>query len=70
MSQKLINDVQVALKEAVDNLLIYDRKEDNNLGIGMIEEAIAKGLFTVDDMMTFLRARLILSINEYNQKNL
>jgi hypothetical protein len=45
--QKILDRVS----DAATNLVYYDRKEDETLGVGGIEEAIAAGEITVQEMI-------------------
>jgi hypothetical protein len=43
--------LQVTIDDSVSNLLYYDRKEDEDLQMGVIEEMVEKGEVTVDEMI-------------------
>ncbi len=44
--------------DIMTNVLYYDRKEDDNLPVGAIEEAIAADEVTIDELMAIIRAGL------------
>jgi hypothetical protein len=45
----------VTIEDMVRDLLSYDRKEDEQLPRGAIEEAVASGLITVDEVVACFR---------------
>lgn len=57
--KKLILDTAGDL--AVD-FVAYDRKEDEDLGIGQIEDAVEKGEVTVDEIVARFRERLCVEL--------
>jgi hypothetical protein len=52
--QKILNTIE----DGVSNLLYYDRKEDEELPVGAIEEAVKTGAITVDEMVARFRKKL------------
>lgn len=44
-------NIEDTLDDLVSNFLYYDRKEDEDLPRGAIEEAVEAGEITVDDMV-------------------
>ena len=56
------------IEDGVLNLLVYDRKGDEDLPIGTIEETIASGEISVDDIVEKFRTELIKRINERKRK--
>jgi len=48
-----------AVKDLSSSLLYYDRKEDEELGKGEIEEAVASGEVTIDEMADCFKANLV-----------
>ena len=53
--KKLLADT---ISDAVKNLLYYDRKEDEKLPIGAIEEMIESGEVSIDSIVDVFRAEL------------
>lgn len=47
------------VSDSMSNLLYYDRKEDGDLPIGAIEQAIKDGVVSVDDILNVVRENLI-----------
>lgn len=52
--QRIINIVT----DSIAGMMYYDRKEDEDLPRGAIEEAVAAGEITVEEMVTFWRDEL------------
>lgn len=50
--------ILVVLKDQVACFLFYDRKEDEDLPMGAIENAIKSGAITIQDMVDFFEAEL------------
>ena len=46
MKEDILNTVD----DLVSSFLYYDRKEDEDLGVGDIEDAITKGIISIDDI--------------------
>ena len=46
------------ISDSVSDLLYYDRKEDEDLGVGDIEKAIKKGEITVEEIVTLFANEL------------
>ena len=46
------------LSDAVVDFVYYDRKEDEELPCGAIQDALARGEITIDDMTTHFRTEL------------
>lgn len=44
--------------DSIAGMMYYDRKEDEDLPRGAIEEAVAAGEITVEEMVTFWRDEL------------
>lgn len=45
--------------DTISNFLYYDRKEDDNLPVGKIDEMVAAGELTIDDMVNAFRSELV-----------
>ncbi len=43
-------DILNTIDDLVSSFLYYDRKEDEDLGVGDIEDAITKGIISIDDI--------------------
>jgi len=50
--------IHAALEDLVGAFLFYDRKENEDLSVGDIEEAIEAGEITVDEMAEFFGKKL------------
>ncbi len=50
------------ISDLISNFLYYDRKEDEDLPLGAIEESIKAGEITVDEMVTAFRKGLETSL--------
>jgi len=46
------------ITDRVSDILYYQRKEDEELPVGAIEEAIAQGEITVDEIVNHFKAEL------------
>lgn len=46
------------LQDMVGDLLYYDRKEDETLPVGAIEEAVKAGEITIDEMLEHIRKHM------------
>jgi hypothetical protein len=46
------------LTDMVSDLLYYDRKEDDSLPVGSIEEAVKSGEITLDEMLAHVRQQI------------
>lgn len=56
-----------AAKDSVADFLYYDRKEDEDLPKGAIEEAIKNGEITADDIIWCFRKELESGLNVFNR---
>lgn len=54
MKEKILD----TLEDVVMNFLYYDRKSDEDLPMGVIEETIKNGLITVDEIVAKFKAEL------------
>jgi hypothetical protein len=61
MDEKIENTII----DMVSNFLYYDRKEDEELPVGAIEEAVRSGALSVDEIVSRFRTELEKSV-EYN----
>ena len=50
------------VEDLVSNFLYYDRKEDDDLRRGEIEEAIAEGVISADEIVAKFRQHLVEGI--------
>jgi len=48
-------NIENTVEDLVSNFLYYDRKEDEDLPRGAIEEAVAAGEITVDEIVALFR---------------
>jgi hypothetical protein len=46
------------VEDGVSNLLYYDRKEDEDLPLGAIDEAVRLGEVTIDEIVDLFRTKL------------
>ena len=46
------------VQDLVSNFLYYDRKGDEDLPVGMIDRAVAKGEITIDEIVDAFKSRL------------
>lgn len=51
--------IRGTLRDAVGDFLYYDRKEDKELPVGAIDEAIENGTVTVGDMVIWFEEALL-----------
>ncbi len=51
------------LTDVVSNFLYYDRKEDEELGRGEVEEAVDGNEITIDEMVAHFRKHLLEGLN-------
>lgn len=54
MKEKILDTVE----DLVCNFLYYDRKQDEELPMSVIEESIANGVITVDEIVAKFKAEL------------
>jgi hypothetical protein len=59
MSIKTKNLIINTVSDLVSDFFYYDRKEDEDLGRGEIEQAIKDGVLTVDDIVEKFKESLI-----------
>lgn len=55
-------DIDAHISDLVSKFLYYDRKEDEDLVLGEIENMVADGVITIDDMVESFRMYLKDSI--------
>lgn len=53
-----IDDIDGYIEDMISNFLYYDRKEDCQLPVGAIEEAVKSGELTIDEMVECFRKHL------------
>lgn len=53
-----IEDIDGYIDDMVSDFLYYNRKEDDNLPVGAIEEAVKSGELTIDEMVECFRKHL------------
>jgi hypothetical protein len=59
MSQHDLNLlIKDTISDAVGNLLYYHRKEDSELPVGCIDQAVRDGVITIDEMVEEFRYEL------------
>lgn len=56
--------IEATVEDLVSNFLYYDRKEDEDLPRGAIEEAIANGVVTVEEIVQLFHSELIEGLEE------
>lgn len=56
--------ILATLSDLIADFLYYDRKEDEELPRGAIEEAIAAGEITVDEIVAAFRTKLVEVLGE------
>lgn len=52
------------ISDTLVDLLYYNRKEDDDLPIGAIEDAIEHGIITVDEILELVRKQITHSVEE------
>ncbi len=62
--QRIRQRTKAAVQDIVADLLYYGRKEDEDLKLGEIEEAIKFGTITSDDIVSWFRDKLISRLSE------
>jgi hypothetical protein len=50
--------MRLSVRDAVADLLYYDRKNDEELGIEEVSDLLARKIVTIDDMVAWFRAAL------------
>ncbi len=58
MNNLIIEDLENYVEDLVSDFLFYNRKEDEDLPKGMIEEAIKNGNFSVDDLIKVFELKI------------
>jgi hypothetical protein len=56
--------VKATIEDSVANLLYYDRKEDEDLPRGAIEQLVRDGHLSIDNMVEWFRRDLTRSLND------
>lgn len=59
--KKIIEDT---ISDMVMDLLYYDRKEDDELPLGVIDNLVNDGLLTADEIVEMFRIKLIEGLQE------
>jgi len=60
----MIENINDTIEDLVSDFLYYDRKEDETLEVGDIEDAIKEGKITVDQIVSKFKECLIKGIEE------
>ena len=55
--------IDAVVDDLVMDFLYYDRKEDDDLGVGDIEIAISQGQITIDEIVERFKCELVAGIN-------
>lgn len=55
----MTDNINSAIEDLVSDFLYYDRKEDEDLKLGDIEEAIEKGEITIEQIANKFKNRII-----------
>jgi len=58
--------IRCVVKDLVSDFLYYDRKEDEELQLHMIENAVAECVITIDEMIELFSSELRENIEEKN----
>ncbi len=56
----ILNEVS----DIIGRLLYYDRKEDEELGLGEIEQSLIEGEVTVNDILEVIREQIVTSVEK------
>lgn len=51
--------IQNTVIDLVSNFLYYDRKEDEELGVGDIDKAVSDGVISVDEICSLFKEKLV-----------
>jgi hypothetical protein len=63
MSQHYLNlRIKNTISDAVGDLLYYHRKEDSELPVGCIDQAVHDGVITIDEMVEEFHRELVKGI--------
>ena len=62
MSTQRADRIRATITDMVSDLLYYNRKEDEDLPRGAIEDAISSGEVSLDEMVELFRRELIKGI--------
>jgi hypothetical protein len=62
--QRIRQRTRAAVQDLIADLLYYGRKEDEDLKLGEIEEAIRLGTFSADDVVAWFRSELAARLTE------
>ena len=54
--------IEITVKDLVKDLMYYDRKEDEDLPWGSIEDALEAGEVSIEEMVGWFEARLRQSV--------
>ncbi len=58
--------IENTITDLVSCLLYYDRREDEDLQLHDIEDAISEGIITIEEIVGLFSSQLEESIKEYN----
>jgi len=64
--QRIRQKTKTVVQDLVADLLYYDRKEDEDLKLGEIEEAIRLGAFSTNDVVSWFGSELTTRLTENN----
>ena len=57
-------EILATMDDMVTKFLYYDRKEDSDLPVGSIEDAVIKGEITFDEMVSYFKTTLYEDIRK------
>ncbi len=64
-SECTTHEINLLITDAVANLLYYDRKEDEEFPVGMIENLIVTGDITTNQMVDCFRHNIETAVQSY-----
>lgn len=63
-NKKIREKIQNTLSDLIGNFFYYDRKEDPDLPVGAIEQAVKEGVVTTDELIEWVTAAIRVNLRQ------
>lgn len=60
--EELVQTIKDTVRDCILDLLVYDRKEDEDLPVNSIQDAIRNGLISVEEILDLMEEEITSSI--------